>query len=201
MTRASGEQRRRSIRLRGYDYSQPGTYFVTICTRNSEYLFGDIVDGEMVLNEAGWIARRGWQDIPVHFPHVELDEWVIMPNHLHGIVTIRVDPVRRGTACRAPTAERFGKAVTGSIPTIIRSFKSAITKRMNELWNTPGAKVWQRNYWEHVVRNERELHRIREYIIDNPTKWESDRLYGPPSESSTMAWERASEYSKEEWMA
>ena len=79
---------------------------MTICTRNSEYLFGDIVDGEMVLNEAGWIARRGWQDIPVHFPHVELDEWVIMPNHLHGhlhgIVTIRVDPVRRGTACRAP---------------------------------------------------------------------------------------------------
>ncbi len=76
---------------------------MTIRTRNSEYLFGDIVDGEMVLNGAGWIARRGWQDIPVHFPHVELDEWVIMPNHLHGIVTIRVDPARRGTACRAPT--------------------------------------------------------------------------------------------------
>ena len=75
---------------------------MTICTRNSEYLFGDIVDGEMVLNEAGWIARRGWQAIPVHFPHVELNEWVIMPNHLHGIVTIGVDPVRRGTACRAP---------------------------------------------------------------------------------------------------
>ena len=109
MTRASGKPRRRSIRLRGYDYSRPGAYFVTICTRNSEYLFGDIVDGEMVLNEAGWIARRGWQDIPVHFPHAGLDEWVIMPNHLHGIVTIQMDPARRGTACRAPTMRGRGK--------------------------------------------------------------------------------------------
>ena len=109
MTYDRAEHRRRSIRLEGYNYSRPGAYFVTICTRNSEYLFGDIVGGEMVSNEAGWIARRGWQDIPVHFPHVELDEWVIMPNHLHGIVTIRVDPARRGTACRAPTVERFGK--------------------------------------------------------------------------------------------
>ena len=122
-----------------------------------------------------------------------------MPNHLHGIVTIRVDLARRGTACRAPTVERFGKAVTGSIPTIVRSFKSAVTKRMNELWNTPGAKVWQRNYWEHVVRNERELHRIREYIINNSAKWESDRLYGPPSKSFPVVRERMSAYAEEAW--
>ncbi|MCP9448186.1 MAG: hypothetical protein NNA22_11550, partial [Nitrospira sp.] len=119
---------RRSIRLKGYDYSQTGAYFITAVTQDRVCLFGEVVDGEMRVNKFGEIARHCWFDIPAHFPHAELDAFVVMPNHVHGIIVI-VDG--RGTACRAPT-ERFGHPVTGSIPTVIRSFKSAVTKRINE---------------------------------------------------------------------
>ena len=170
---------RRSIRLRGYDYSQAGVYFVTICTHNrrseksfAPYLFGEIVDGEMVLNDVGRLVAKCWRDIPAHFPHVELDEFIVMPNHVHGILLIANC---RGTACRAPTGERFGKPIGGSLPTIVRSFKSAATKRINERRNEPGMKFWQRNYYEHIIRNEGELSDIREYIVNNPLKWEFDR--------------------------
>ena len=162
---------RHSIRLKGYDYSQAGAYFVTIVTQNRACLFGAVVDGEMRLNETGQIVRRCWLDIPAHFPHAELDEFVVMPNHVHGIIVI-VDG--RGTACRAPT-EQFGRPVTGSIPTVIRSFKSAVTKRINEQRGTPGAHVWQRNYYEHIIRNEESLDRIRQYIANNPLRWAFDR--------------------------
>jgi len=109
--------------------------------------------------------------------NVELDEYIIMPNHLNGILVI-VDDGGRGTVHRAPTTtpkyESFGKPVSGSIPTIIRGFKSTITKQINELRNTPGAPLWQRNYYEHIVRNEKSLNRIRQYIINNPANWEND---------------------------
>ncbi|MBC7263420.1 MAG: transposase [Chloroflexi bacterium] len=169
------EHRRRSIRLRGYDYSQAGAYFVTICTQNRECLFGTIADGKMVLNPLGEIAAVCWNAIPVHFRDVELDEYVVMPNHIHGIIVIldRAD-YRRGTACRAPTMERFGRPLSGSLATIVRSFKSAATKRINEWRCTPGAVVWQRNYYEHIIRNEREWDAIREYIYLNPTQWDQD---------------------------
>ena len=164
---------RRSIRLQGYDYSQAGAYAVTICTHNRDCLFGEIAGGKMVLNHAGHAALQCWQAIPDHFPHAELDAFVMMPNHVHGIVVIAD---RRGTACRAPTqVEQFGHPVAGSIPTVIRSFKSAVTKRINEIRNTPGAKVWQRNYYEHIIRDEGELKRMREYITNNPVQWELDR--------------------------
>ncbi|MCP9448033.1 MAG: hypothetical protein NNA22_10760, partial [Nitrospira sp.] len=117
---------RRSIRLKGYDYSQAGAYFVTVCTQDRTCLFGDVADGEMRLNDAGGIARQCWFDIPAHFPNASLDEFIVMPNHVHGIIVVD----GRGTACRAPT-EQFGRPVTGSIPTIIRSFKSAVTKQIN----------------------------------------------------------------------
>jgi putative transposase len=172
-------RRRRSIRLRGYDYSRPGAYFVTICVRRNECLFGAIVDRQMELNAAGHAAAQCWQAIPDHFPNARLDASVLMPNHLHGILVIgRRGTACRGTACRAPTpAEQFGRPVAGSLPTIVRSFKSAATKRINEMRRTPGATLWQRNYWEHVVRNDVELQRIREYIRNNPTRWEQDRLH------------------------
>jgi len=164
---------RRSIRLRGYDYTQSGAYFVTICTQNRECLFGDIVNGKMVLNEYGKIVVAEWKKTAEIRDEIELDEWVVMPNHFHGIVVV----TGRGTACRAPTIERFGKPVAGSLPTIVRSFKSAGTKCINTIRNMPGAKLWQRNYYEHVIRNENELNRIQQYIINNPDKWESDRNY------------------------
>lgn len=179
--------KRRSIRLKGYDYSQTGAYFITICTHNRASIFGDVLDGEMLLNDIGKAAEQCWHAIPDHFPKIQLDEFVVMPNHIHGVLWIMDDDCR-GTTCRAPTnttvcraptcdcmMERFGKPVPGSIPTIIRSFKSAVTKRINEWRAIPGTPVWQRNYYEHVIRDDESLNRIRQYIIDNPAQWALDR--------------------------
>ena len=163
---------RRSLRLKGYDYKQAGVYFVSMCTLNRTCFFGDIVNGEMMLNAEGQIVAEEWIKTAEIRNNIELDEWVVMPNHFHGILVINEC---RGTARRAPTVEQFGKPVSNSIPTIIRSFKSAVTKRINELRNSPGAKIWQRNYYEHIIRNEDELNCIREYITDNPLKWEFDK--------------------------
>ena len=214
MTTGKKIHHRRSSRLQGYDYSQAGAYFVTICTRDRECLLGEITVGadsrvfpEMRLNDAGRAVQQCWIAIPDHFPHVELDVFVVMPNHVHGIVVI-VDG--RGTACRAPTAEQFGCPVSGSIPTIFRSFKSAVTKCINEMRGTRGEKLWQRNYWEHIVRNESELNRIREYIQNNPAQWELDKLYpgggdglgtgrGTACRAPTVR-DSAPEYGKEVWM-
>jgi len=161
---------RRSVRLRDYDYSCDGAYFVTICVANRECLFGETAEGVMRLNDAGLAVAQCLQAIPVHFPQVELDEFVVMPNHLHGIIVID----RRGTACRAQVEESFGRPIAGSLATIIRSFKSAVTKRINQLRDNPGAPVWQRNYYERVIRDEQELNGIRQYIAGNPAKWEED---------------------------
>ncbi|MFH1395175.1 MAG: transposase [Candidatus Omnitrophota bacterium] len=126
----------------------------------------------MVLNEYGEIACKCWGEIPEHFSHVALYEYSVMPNHVHGIINIR-----RGTACRAPTMECFGKPVIGSLSTIIRSFKSAVTKQINAIYNTSGTRLWQRNFYEHVIRDENDLTRVREYIINNPINWELDEYY------------------------
>jgi REP element-mobilizing transposase RayT len=164
--------RRYSIRLPGYDYSQNGAYFVTLCTQGRECLFGDIIDGAMRLNEIGELVEEEWRKTAIIRNEIELDEWVIMPNHIHGILIISQG---RGTARRAPTFEQFGKPVPGSIPTVIRSFKSAVTKRSNIMRGTSGVRLWQRNYYEIVIRNEDELNHIRRYIIENPTNWNTDR--------------------------
>jgi len=167
---------RRSIRLKGYDYTQPGAYFVTICTYQREILFGEIVDGKMLLNPCGDIARDEWFKTAQIRENVQLhpDEFMIMPNHLHGIIRI-VEPDVRARRRRAPTHESFGNPVSGSIPTIVRSYKSSVTKRINLLLNSPGAPLWQRNYYEHIVRNQGELNAIRGYIQNNPLKWEIDQ--------------------------
>jgi putative transposase len=172
MTHDSFNHHRRSIRLKEYDYSQAGAYFVTICAEHRECLFGDIVGGEMRLNAIGHATMECWGALPQHFPHAELDEFVVMPNHVHGILVIVDDG--RGTACRAPTTEQFGNPISGSLATIVRSFKSAVTKRINEMRDTQGANAWQRNYYEHIIRNERELERIRTYIVGNPAMWDKD---------------------------
>jgi REP element-mobilizing transposase RayT len=135
-------------------------------------LFGNIDDGNMTLNQCGLIARQCLNELADHFNRVELDENIVMPNHIHTI--IKLNRSRRGTACRAPTLERFGKPVSGSIPTIIRSYKSAVTKLINNDRNTPTALIWQRNYYEHIIRDEIDLSRVRKYIINNPVHWERD---------------------------
>lgn len=178
---------RRSIRLKEYDYSQPGAYFITICTHQRDHLFGEIVDGVMQLNEFGQIAQEEWQKTALIRGEIELGEFVIMPNHFHGIIWI-VDG--RGTARRAPTTgglgetsadftpthEQFGKPVVGSIPTIVRAFKSAVSRRINLARCTPGKPVWQRNYWEHIIRDEKDLTNAQAYILNNPAQWENDEL-------------------------
>jgi putative transposase len=168
-----GTQGRRSIRLRGYDYTQAGAYFVTVCAYQRQCLFGAAIEGQMALNDMGRTAQACWDEIPAHFPHVELDTFVVMPNHVHGIIV--VTDTGRGTACRAPTAESFGKPVPGSLSSIVRSFKSAVTRWIKQWRATPRQPVWQRNYFEHIVRNESTLDRIRDYIETNPARWALDR--------------------------
>lgn len=195
---------RRSIRLPGYDYSQAGAYFVTICAHERRRLFGEIVNDEMQLNEFGLVVEQCWLEIPNHFSTADIDYYVVMPNHFHGILWIcdrddgRGTPWRApttndavaGTPWRAPTVEKFGKPTVGTLPTMIRSFKSAVTKGVNELRQTPAAPVWQRNYFEHVVRNEDALNRIREYIMYNSLHWAFDRdnPAGKPDDTEINFW-------------
>ena len=172
---------RRSIRLPGYDYTQSGVYFITIGTQNRECLFGDIKNGALQLNDEGIIVEEKWKETPILRPNVVLDEFVVMPNHFHGIVVI-AEP-GRGVLQYAPTNEHEQptrsnttelRSPSQTIGAIIRGFKSATAKRINELRGTPGAKIWQRNYYEHIIRNDDELHFIREYTVNNPQLWALD---------------------------
>jgi putative transposase len=189
---ADEDDRRRSVRLRGFDYSQRGFFFVTICTHNKSSTLGKIVNFESRLSRLGKMVEDCWREIPKHFPNVHLDEWVIMPNHLHGIIVIRFPAdkilVNEGTACRAPTSirqstsrepsfEEFGKPVKGSLPTIVRSFKGAASKKVREECGEKFLPLWQRGYFEHVIRNEDSFNRIRNYIWENPIHWESDEYH------------------------
>ena len=162
---------RRSIRLLGYDYSQEGAYFITVCTHNRECLFGEIVDGNVVLNDAGRNAQQCWQEIPSHFPQVVLDEFVIMPNHVHGIVLITDSVGAKIFSPLQPTSSR-PHGTSKTIGSMVRGFKIGVTKWMRQ--HTPTLEVWQRNYYEHVIRDESELNRVREYIANNPVYWLSD---------------------------
>ncbi|MCC5627067.1 transposase [Nostoc sphaeroides CHAB 2801] len=170
---------RHSIRLKGHDYTQHGAYFITICTRGRQCLFGNVVNGEMQLNSLGNIALNCWQTIPAHFSHIELDTFVVMPNHIHGILIITDNPVG-ARHCLAlnqhpeRNTEKFGKPVRGSISTVIGSYKSVVSKRINIIWQTKGQSIWQRNFYEHIGREEKSIDNIREYIVNNPQRWADD---------------------------
>jgi REP-associated tyrosine transposase len=179
---------RRSVRLNGYDYAQPGAYFITVCTRDHACLFGHVVNGEMHLNDAGEIAQRCWEDIPRHFPHAALDTMVIMPNHVHGIIAITDTPHScKGEASvppdtsgdpsgthASPLRQRPIGTQPGSLSAVVQNFKSISTRKINAARGAPGTPVWQRNYYEHIVRNEAELTAIRDYIMANPLRWDDD---------------------------
>jgi putative transposase len=167
---------RRSIRMKGYDYSWPGAYFITICTHDRECLFGDVKEGKMCLNEAGDMVERCWLEIPIHFPHVELDTFQVMPNHIHGIIAI----------ARSVGAKNFSplpilkdskdtpfQSPSRTIGSIVRGFKIGVTGWFRK--NSDIFVIWQRNYHEHIIRNEKSLEHIREYIINNSMHWECDR--------------------------
>ena len=176
---------RRSIRLPGYDYTQPGAYFVTFVAHDRECLFGDVVDGVMRLNAFGEIVREEWFRTAVVRPYVMLapDEFVVMPNHIHGIIWITggrgdpvgrpYDPVGRPHDNDRDDQRSHGPAA-GSVGAIIGQIKSIAAKRINALRGTPAAPVWGRNYYEHIIRYETSLNRIRRYIAANPSQWAED---------------------------
>jgi len=164
-------KKRKDTRLPDYDYTSPGAYFITVCTQSEECLFGKIVKDSVVLSKYGQIVIEEWRKTAQMRPFVELDEHIVMPDHFHGIIIFK----DMGTARRAPTAERFSKPATGSLPTIIRSFKSAVTRRINILRRTPGKTVWQRGYYEHVIRYNEKINLVREYIANNPLRWSLGR--------------------------
>ena len=171
---------RRSIRLKGYDYSQAGLYFVTICTQNREHLFGEIQNGKMVLNEYGKIVQSVWNGLPQHYGNICLHEFIIMPNHVHGI--IRICNVGVGFK-PTPTDDQTAIVGTGlkPVPThhglseFIRAFKTFSAKRINEIRNTRGKKLWQSNYFEHIIKTDHAYEYIAHYITNNPSIWENDK--------------------------
>jgi putative transposase len=220
---------RRSIRFKDYDYSQAGLYFITICCQNRACLFGEITNGEMILNDAGKIANQYWLDIPNHFPDAILHKHIIMPNHIHGIVELvgaknfspdntmpqnktpektnnnnnGVDDIN-GAKNFSPEnttpdntipqneipektnnnngvddingAKNFSplRSPSKTIGSVVRGFKIGVTKWMRQ--NTDIYNVWQRNYWEHIIKNEKSYQTISEYIINNPKKWNEDKF-------------------------
>lgn len=164
---------RRSIRLRGYDYTQAGTYFVTLCTYQRECLFGEIVNGRMCLNEIGCIVAEEWLRTSEIRLEIELDEWVVMPNHIHGIIVMTESAGAHGHA-PPPNHRGMPYRKPRSLSSLVAGFKSAATKRINEIRQTPTRPIWQRNYYECIIRNEKSLCNIRQYIVNNPRRWTVD---------------------------
>jgi REP element-mobilizing transposase RayT len=161
---------RRSIRIQGFDYTQPGSYFITICTWHKSLIFGEINQGIVVLSKLGEIARKEIERLPYRFSNIAIDAFVIMPNHIHILITISADAIARIHSSN----EAFEQPVSGSIPTIVRSYKAAVTQRILAMRDAPVSEVWHHNYYEHVVRNEDEREKIFLYIIANPAQWNSD---------------------------
>jgi len=157
---------RHSIRLKDYDYSNPGAYFVTICSHKSENIFGKISNGKVNLSKFGKVVKSVLLDLPKYYPDIRLDVFSIMPNHFHGVIFIvgaGLKPAPTGQRKRYPLSE------------IVRGFKTFSSRHINEIRNMPGIPVWQRNYYEHVVRNENKLNLIRQYILNNSLQWQYDR--------------------------
>jgi putative transposase len=184
---------RKSIRLKGYDYSQAGLYFLTICVKNTECLFGNITDGKMRLNPIGEIAQAEWLKTAEIRANIRLHESVIMPNHMHSIIEI----ISVGADCLRPIDNHDLQSIDEmgsrsmvqseegrmqSAPTlgdIVKGYKSAVTRRINELRDTPGGVVWLRNYYEHIIRDESAYLYIAEYVQTNPQRWQQDKFHIP----------------------
>ena len=177
---------RRSIRLKGYDYAQEGLYFITICCFENKHLFGKIVDGVMVLNDAGKIAEKCWLEIPEHFKNVVLHEFVIMPNHVHGILEIvgegaNNENIMKGAKNFSPVQDNIPKNISSrfispsrTIGSVVRGFKIGVTKWMRQ--HTDVVNVWHRNYYDIIIRNEQSYNNISKYIVNNPINWRDDRF-------------------------
>ncbi|MFH1321207.1 MAG: hypothetical protein ABII90_11225 [Bacteroidota bacterium] len=186
---------RRSIRLKGYDYSQAGLYFITICCQDRECRFGEIENDEKILNDAGKIANECWIEIPKHFPNSVLHEHIVMPNHVHGIIELTNDAnvgTRHGVSLhntdtpvgtshgmsqlqQQPNTNQFGKPISGSVSVIINQYKSSVKRWCNK--NGHEYFRWQSRFHDHIIRNEQSYQTISDYIINNPAKWKDDKFY------------------------
>jgi REP element-mobilizing transposase RayT len=167
---------RQSIRFPKFDYSQNGVYVITISTIRKICIFGDVIKGKMILNDIGLETQRCWKEIPAHFADVALLDYIVMPNHVHGIIVLKYNR-RADTACRVPTEgnfESFSKPTVNSIPTIIRSYKSAVTRAVNQKFPRMESRVWQPRYYESIIRNSKELHNVIDYIRSNPANWDKE---------------------------
>ncbi len=164
----SSSPKRKSIRLKEYDYSQPGAYFVTICSKDHGNAFGTIAGTRFRLNQYGNIVAGCIVSLPNHFPWATMDTFVIMPNHIHCIIILEHDAPQ--VSDLLPSGSVLGR--------IVGYLKYQSSKQINSIHNTPGETIWQRNYYEHIIRNEEELRRVRQYIEDNPARWANDK-YNP----------------------
>ena len=158
---------RRSIRLPDCDYRSPGMYYVTLCAYERGTLFGEVIGGEVQLNASGQIVADTWRWLATRYPYLSLDAWVIMPDHLHGIIAIGDAPCEVSDDTEIPAIKPLGQ--------IIGAFKTVSTKAINDGRDTPGMAVWQRNFWEHIIRNQVDHDRVRAYIQDNPRRWSARR--------------------------
>ncbi|WP_372645217.1 transposase [Ancylomarina sp.] len=183
-----GRYRIESARLKNWDYASSGLYFVTICTANRELYFGDIVNGEMILSAVGELAKTYWNEIPKHFPFVELDSFVVMPNHVHGIITInkpddgknnndrKVETSNLGVSTLDVSTTRMASNAwkPGSLGVIINQYKRICTINARKIH---ADFAWQSRFYDHIIRNDESLERIRDYIKSNPLKWAMDKFY------------------------
>ena len=189
MNLKSSQPRRRATRLHSYDYSQTGGYFITICVQDQECLFGKIMDGRMQLNEIGKIVVECWNRIPQHFFSAKLDVCVVMPNHIHGVILLGTggtkcpcppthsQPTRRGEVSSPASPNRRSEPTSPTLGQVVAYFKYQSTKCINQYRDMLGTRIWQRNYYDHVLRDDIDLQRIRRYITDNPMQWELDQLH------------------------
>jgi putative transposase len=172
--------RRKSLRLKGFDYSEDGAYFVTVCTEAQKHWFGRVDEnGEMHCNQYGKIVWECWLDLPKHYFNMELDLFVVMPNHVHGIIFINnyIQPITAGEGLRlSPTLDPSTIKRHG-IPEFVRALKSFSSRRMNPLRGKNRPPIWQRTYWDNIIRNETMLNEVRQYTLSNPAKWAEDRFY------------------------
>jgi putative transposase len=178
MTGIRETTRRRQLRLKDFDYRQEGAYFITICTHNRKCWLAEIIDHEVRLNNLGKVIESEWLQTAILRPYVALDAYVVMPNHFHGIFSLKGQ--ERATQRVAPTKDQPSQGLKpASVGSIIGQFKSQVTKRIIRVKGPTKEPFWQRNYYEHVIRDEDDLNRIREYIQNNPIRWLEDEYYSP----------------------
>lgn len=186
MANSSNRPKGQTIRLRDFDYHQPGFYIITICVKDHRLVFGSIVDDKMHLNRVGQIAHSIWSTLPERFPGIELDEYVIMPNHVHGIIYLKDEqPVLHRKVNTERVPERFKEyrqdaakpyKQMPALWQVIRTFKGAATYHIRRTIGI-GEFAWQEGYYESIIPNERSLHYRRLYIVNNPARWAEDKLY------------------------